>query len=493
MNARQDFGALAASGAMYTGLSQIIRVLLSICSTIVLARLLTPGDFGVIAMASPVMGFLLIFQDLGLNQATVQSESISNNQLDALFWLSVLVSATIAGVMLAISPGVAFFYHDIRAGYITAAFSLNVLIGGAALQHAALLTRRMSFGVAAAIDIATSTTAFLATVAFAFFVRSYWSIWLGAVVSICVSTSSLWIFVDWRPRFKFGFADSRNLIRFGANVTIFNLANFMHRNADNLMIARSWGAYQLGLYDRAYKLMTFPMQTINSPLSRVMIPILSRLRAEPQRLRRTYLLAIRAVLTVSVPGMAVAASISDRLVPFLLGNRWAAAGPIFFWLSLASLSSPLSNATGWLFISCGKTQAYARWGVFNACVTVTAFFVGLPWGAVGVARAYAICMTVIIPPLLYYWAPRGTPVSMTDLYRVQAEPFAAAAVTYVVVRQMSPHLTTPSLIGLSLPIAYTLVIALQASNERGRDALRTMAALAIRMATSLHDRLGRSS
>ena len=474
MNAPRGLGYRAVSGAAYTGVSQVLRVLLSMCSTIVVARLLLPGDFGVIAMASPIMAFLLIFQDLGLNQAVVQHDSITAQQLNAMFWLNIFGSAAIALVLLAISPAVAYFYHDARAGYITAAFSANVLLGGAALQHTALLNRKMNFALAGKIEIATAATSLVGTAAFAYFLRNYWSLWLGALFSTIVNVTLLWIFVDWRPRAKLDFTDTRSLVGFGANVTIFNISNFLHRNADNLLIARVWGAYQLGLYDRAYKLMTFPLQTINTPLGRVMVPILSRLQTDPQRYRRTFLLAIRAILILSVPGIAVAASMSDRLIPLLLGDRWASASPIFFWLSLAAFTSPLSNATGWLFISCGNTKPYAHWGIFSGAVTVTAFLIGLPWGATGVARAYAICMTLVIAPLLYLWAPRSTPVSTRDLYRVLAEPFAAAAVTFFIVKLISPHISTILLLCVALPISYGLAVAFQFSTGSGRLAFKTI-------------------
>jgi PST family polysaccharide transporter len=472
MKANKGTSGRAALGAFQIILSQGARVILTVSSTIAVARLLDPADFGVVAMAAPVMAFIWIFQDLGFNQAIVQRDTISDQQINAMFWIALIGSTAATAVMLLLSPAVGLFYGDIRAAHITAAFSANVLLAGTALQHSALLHREMKFGRLAAIDILAALVNFVVTVTAAYYLRNFWALWLGGFAGTTVNVILLWSLNKWRPKLHVSFSNIRNMVEFGANLTTFNLINFLHRNLDNILIARVWGAYQLGLYDQSYKLMMFPLQNISNPLARVMIPALSRLQNDPDRYRRTFLLALRVLLAITIPGIAVAASMSDRILPFLLGSQWADAGPIFFWLSLAALPQMVGNATGWLFISCGRARSLRNWGLFSGIVFVSGFVAGLPWGATGVARAYMLSMTLIIFPVLCVWATRGTPIATRDLYGVLIEPLGAAAITWVAVKYTTDYLPIWLHLALALVLSYSVALASQVATVRGRQAVR---------------------
>ena len=222
------------------------------------------------------------------------------------------------------------------------------------------------------------------------------------------------------------------MLGFGANLTGFNILNYLVRNVDNVLIARSWGAAPLGLYDRSYRLMMFPIQTINQPLSRLMLPALRRVRDDPVRYRRMFLLAIRTLSLISVPGIMAGAMCSREVVSILLGERWNDAGPIFFWLSLAAVTQPVSNATGWLFMSSDRSRAMMQWGLVSAPITITGFAAGLPWGAAGVATGYFLSQ-VICMPLLYAWSTRGTSVRASDLYATLLPTLVGGGIAWAVV------------------------------------------------------------
>jgi PST family polysaccharide transporter len=218
-----------------------------------------------------------------------------------------------------------------------------------------------------------------------------------------------------------------------------------------------WGPSALGLYDRSYRLMMFPLQNVNAPLGRVVFPILSQLQDEPERFRRSYLMILRVIMFATVPAIAVAGATSDRLIPFLLGERWSEAAPIFAWLSLTALLQPVSNATGWLFTSLGRGGALMKWGAFATCVLVAAFCVGVQRGPVGVAAAYFFAVAGLVP-LLFFWACRGTPVRTLDMYRLCIPPFVAAAITWAGVALVRDQLAMGPLLALSLVSAYALTL-----------------------------------
>lgn len=478
MNASKGVGHKAVSGTAYLGVAQIIKIVVSILSVIVTARLLDPAQYGVAAMVAPITGFILIFQNLGLNQAVVQSKTITDAQTNALFWVNIAASAIVSLVFLITSPLVGLFYGDIRPGQVMAASAATVLITGLSLQHTALLNRNMKFKQIAVVDIANAVTTLGATAISAYLLRSYWAIWIGAFCAAIVNGVMVWAYSPWRPSLKPSFAGIRSLVTFGANVTGFNLLNYIARNVDNVLIAKIWGAGPVGLYDRSYKLMMFPLTNINAPLARVMLPLLARLRDEPERYRNAFLLSVRALMIFSVPGVIAAASTSDRLVPFLLGERWAAAAPIFFWLSLAAITQPLSNATGWLFMSSGSSSRMLKWGLFSSVTTVISFVIGVRWGPVGVAMAYLIGQ-LLRTPILYSICTKGTSVRQVDLYGLTIVPILAGAPTFLLVKLVEPRLETLPLLIFAVAVSYTLNVSAQLTSTNGRQALNRIRELLV--------------
>jgi PST family polysaccharide transporter len=209
-------------------------------------------------------------------------------------------------------------------------------------------------------------------------------------------------------------------------VLSYNLSNFVARNLDNILIGWRAGPLQLGLYDRAYKLLQLPLQHLNNPAARVMVPVLSRLAADPTRYRSAYIRVTQQILLAALPGMVFMIATAETLVPTLLGAKWAGAAPIFVWLGIAGLHQPMSGTIPWLFVSQSRTSEYARWGLFNAVTCAAAFFSGLPWGALGVAIAYALSDVLIRLPALWWYVGRKGPVTTLDLCKL-AIPFAIAA------------------------------------------------------------------
>ncbi|WP_404338487.1 lipopolysaccharide biosynthesis protein [Sphingomonas sp. MMS12-HWE2-04] len=471
-------------------MTQVVRLILTVLSTIVISRLLSPDDYGVMAMAAPVVGFIVLFQDLGLGAATIQARTMSDEASNGLFWINMAASAAIFFALLLCAPLAAWFYGDIRAGYVTAASAAGVLLSGTALQHSALLNRDMRFGALSAIDIANAVVTFIGALIAAYVLRNYWALWIGTMAGTFVQVVLTWAVTPWRPRWKVSLAGIGQMARFGGNLTGFNVLNYIGRNADNVLIAKFAGSIALGLYDRSFKLMMLPLQTINGPLGRLMLPILSRLQDEPERYRRSFLLSVRAILLVATPGITVAVVTSDRLMIFLLGDKWAAAGPIFFWLGLASLFQPVANATGWLFISSGRGREMLRWGIVSTVTTLIAIVVGLQWGVVGVAMSLFVVL-VLRTPLLNAYCVQGTSVRTRDLYLVMLEPAIGAVAAALLVHAIGDLMSTAILLCVAMPLAYALGLLAHMLTPAGRALLASMFELATGVVGSAVGRIRR--
>jgi len=467
------FGRKAANSAVFLGLTQVVRIILTFFSTVVISRLLSPDDYGVMAMAAPVIGFIVLFQDLGLGSATIQARTMTPAVSNGLFWINMAASVAIFVALLLCAPLAAWFYDDVRAGYITAASALGVLVSGSALQHSALLTREMRFGILSIIDVANAVVTFVVALIAAYLLRNYWALWIGTMAGVLVQVLLTWMATPWRPSWKISLHGTGEMTRFGGNLTGFNVLNYVARNADNILIAKFAGSIPLGLYDRSFKLMMLPLQTINGPLGRLMLPILSRLRDEPERYRRSFLLAVRAIALAATPGITVAVAMSDRLMILLLGEAWAATGPIFFWLGLAGLLQPVSNATGWLFISSGRARAMFRWGVVSTVTTLIAIVVGLRWGVEGVAMSLFVVL-LLRTPFLNAYCVRGTSVRARDLYLVMLEPALGAVAAALLVHAIGGLVSTPVLLCVAMPLAYALGLLVHTLTSSGRALLATL-------------------
>lgn len=466
-------GRTASRGAALTVASQVAKVGLTFATTIVVARVLSADQYGVVAMVAPITGFLLLFQNLGLGQAALQSRTLTYEQSNAMFWLNMAASLAVALIMLALSPGVWWFYGDPRPAYVMAASGITVLLSGLRLQHTALLNRDLRFGALSRNDILAAAATAGATIALALALRSYWALWGGPVIGAIVSTIAIWRVSGWRPRWGFSLKGTRKLVSVGADVTGFNVVNFFARNADNVLIARVWGSEAVGLYDRSYKLMLLPLQNFNWPLGRVVVPSLLRLKDDPARYRAAFLRVIRAISLATVPGIAAAAIGSREVILVLLGERWEAAGPIFFWLSLAGVAQPMTSALGWLFMTSDRSRAMLYFGVFSSAVTLLSFFIGIGDGAVGVARAYFIGQALLIPPLLFY-CTRSTPISMGSLYAVMLPTPVAAAAAWLLVDGWRGELGLVPFLALTVAACYLLAFLAHAVTRDGRETLSTL-------------------
>lgn len=465
-----SLGKTSVAAALYVGVAQAFRIAMTLLSTVIVSRILLPGDYGVIAMAAPITGFIMMFQDLGINQAVIQARTITPQQSNSFFWVNMGVAFLTALLMVVLHPLVSIFYHDSRAGYIVAASAFTVVLTASALQHVALMNREMRFAAISIIDMASATCTLVVTIAAALWLRSYWALWLGAAMGAAVTAILMWSASRWRPSWRFSFRGIGAMLKFGSSLGGFNLLNFLSRNLDNVIIARARGSQEVGLYDNSYKLMMFPLQNISAPLGRVMLPVLVRLRDEPQRYRRAFLLALRALMVAAMPIIAISAAVSDQLIVFLLGEKWRAAGPIFFWLSLTGILAPVANATGWLFVTSGRGGAMFRWGIFSAIVTIGGFLVGIHWGAYGVALSLFVG-TLFRIPFLYSYSTIGTSLAASDLYKVMVAPLISGAITATLAVSLSTRLPITGLLAIVIPSGYVLAVLAQGCSRDGRELL----------------------
>ncbi|TGQ45503.1 MULTISPECIES: lipopolysaccharide biosynthesis protein [unclassified Mesorhizobium] len=461
-NPPPQFGRVALRGGLVTAGSQGFKMVIQFISVIILARLLVPEDFGLVASVGPIVAFVGLLQNLGLQQALVQRKDISDRQLNQVFWVSALVGLGSSVVVAALAPAIAAFYGDQRMLGITLASALPLLLGSIAAVPLALMNRHLQFGQLALNDVVTAAAGLLAAAIAAWAGMGYWSLVLGPAVAAVVALAAAWLVVRWTPSRPDLKVDG-DILSFGANLTGFNLVNFFSRNLDNILIGKYSGAIELGYYDRAYKLLLFPLQNITQPLTRVMVPLLSRIHEDKARFRDLYVRTNWMLAAVTMPGIAALTLTSDQVVALLFGPRWTAVAPIFAWLGIASLTQSVSSTTGWIFICQGKTKTMFQWGIYSSLTTVAAFIVGLHWGAVGVAAAYAISGYVLRVPVLAVLVHRVGPVTAGDFLIMQGLFIVSSLLAWLAYLGLPASLTGQSdllAVALALCLNYGLALVL---------------------------------
>jgi PST family polysaccharide transporter len=383
---------------------------LRLVSGVILARLLTPEDFGLVGMVTIVVSFVVPFSDFGLSLATVQKESVSHVEASALFWFNVAASALLALVIIAGSPLIAWWYGEPRVIPIAIVLSSCLMFAGLRTQHNALLRRHLRFGVVAIVDFGSTVVGIVAAISVAWVYSTYWALVTMYVVTGATLTLGFWLASAWRPGWPVGLRKVKGQLVFGSQCTGSQMALLVSRSLDNVLIGRWWGAAQLGLYARAYQLMLLPLLQITQPIGNVAIRTLSILQSDRERFQRYYCKALSAIAFAAAPLTVTAATLSDEIILLLLGPKWEGTSQLFKILAIVGLLEPIGATTGWILIATGRSDKLFRWGLLQAFLVVGSFFCGLPWGAIGVASAFAVCKSLVLVPSFWYTL-KDSPVS----------------------------------------------------------------------------------
>lgn len=404
-------------GGAVTIAAQASKFVLKLGSTAVLARLLVPEDYGLIGMATVIVGFVEYFKDLGLSAATIQQAKINHQQVSTLFWINVVIGCLVALVVALFAPAVALIYQEPRLRAITLCLAISFVFSGLTVQHQALLQRQMEFSSLAKIEIIAMINGIVGSIISAYYGAGYWSLVILQLFTVVSNAIGVWLFCRWRPGLPSRNANIGSMLNFGRDLTGFNIINYFSRNLDNFLIGRVWGAQQLGLYAKAYQLVLLPINQINVPVDRVALPALSRLQNDPERYQKYYGRALLAITFLGMPLVMFLCVSADKVILLLLGKEWLKAIPIFQFLIPAAFIGTFNLATGWVYQSLNRNDRQLRWGIFSSVLNVIIFVVAIKWGALGIAAAYGLSRIIIVIPAIVY-CYRGTWLKLADFFAI---------------------------------------------------------------------------
>lgn len=437
--AEDSLGASAANGAFIAMGGQAARMAINLATTMVLARLLAPGDFGLVAMAATITSFANLFVDLGLSTATIQRKEIDQSTVSALFFINLAAGLGFALLAIGVAPIAARLFGDDRVVPAIVGLSMPILLGAAAAQHRALLQRDMRWRALQRVDLGAHLVGAICGIVLACTTElGYWvlivQIWIWAAVGLLLS----WRESRWRPSRVDSWREARAALGMGLSLTGFNVLNYFHRQFDNVLIGWRFGSVELGYYTRAYGLFMMPLTAVTWPLMGALLPALSRAFPDPERWKRIYLSFIAPLVCLTAPLAGLLFLLAEPLVFGLYGQDWGPAVPIFRALAISILVQPIYSSGGLLYISAGRTAEKFKAGVLATVWYLAIYVAGLPHGAAGVALAYSLGVLVLVPAWLW-WATRGTALSLRLICGAAWPPIAATLAGVVGCVALSIH------------------------------------------------------
>ncbi len=424
LEASGPLAARAAQGVAWVAGARLGSQVVQFLASLVLARLIDPSAYGLVAIVWTFTGFAFLFSDLGLGSSLVQSPRITEGETSTAFYINAVAGLVLTGIVVLLRVPLANLFGQPRLAGLLALASVGFTIAISTVPTA-LLERQMKFGLVAAIDIGSSTLGFLISIACAVAGLGAYSLVIGPLAATGMTSIASLVAARWLPRARFSRASARRLFSFGGHLTGFNLINYWSRNADNLLLGRFAGPTELGFYNRAYMLMLMPINQVNGVLGRVLLPVFSSLQDDRERLRRGVLRVCRTSGVLVFPILFGLAGCAHNFVLVAFGPRWSGVVTLLTILAISGAPQVVAATSGLVCQAVGQTKLLSTWGNLSSISVVAAILIGLPWGAEGVAIAYAVRAYLLLP-LAFVPMRRAADIGTAPMLRAAALPFYAA-------------------------------------------------------------------
>ncbi len=396
---------------------------IGLLSTLILARLLTPGDFGVIAMAMIVVGLLEILAQTGVDLALIREPEPSREDFDSAWTLQILISLTIGILLFLIAPFAADAFSEPKIRPVIQALALRSAMSGFSNVGTIEFRRKLDFRMEFRYNIAKRLSNFMIIVIAAIVLRSYWALVIGMIMAQVVEVGFSYAFHPYRPRPCL--RKVKQLFSFSAWLVFYRTARFLSRRVDQFVVGGFAGTTFMGNYYIAYDLATSPTNELVVPMGRGLYPVYARLREEPGKLVEAYLKALGTVALLLVPlGFGLAAVAPDA-VPVVLGAKWRAAIPLVEILAVFGVFFGLSNTIEAVLTVIGRVRLLAALSFSQIGTLALALYLVAKYVGVDAIAAVRCAVAILTLPFVFLVLRRVLPVGIGATVRVLWPPFAA--------------------------------------------------------------------
>ncbi len=425
-----SLSAEAGRGVAWMTAGKTVAQFVGVGVSLVLARLLTPEDFGLLGMVVVLVGFLAVLSDLGLTAALIQREDLQERHRSSVFWLMCSVGFVLAGLLALSAPYVAAFYKEQRLTTLVRVLAIDFALWPFIAAQHAVLSRRMAFKAIAMAETVSVVVGGGVALTLALLKYGVWALVAKALASSAALLLTFWIASDWRPRFAFDRGAISDLFRFSSNLLGHNIVGYWSHQTDDLLIGRRLGATPLGLYTRAYSTVMLPVREVGTVLGRVMFPTLSKMQSEPKEMKRLYLRVVGATALLTFPAMAVLFVVAEPLTLVVFGDQWLGIVAVLRIYAVVGAFQAIASTVNWIYKACGRTDLMFRWGIVSSIVIVAAVLVGTQFGSIeAIALSYGIALVVLLSYPHFAIPGRLIGLSPMEVFKTVVGIAAAALLT----------------------------------------------------------------
>lgn len=458
-------GGLTALG--FRGISFAVQT----AAMIVLARLLSPDDFGLQGMLLTATAFLNLFKDAGLSVATVQREVITKEQATMLFWVNGTVGLVLAGVLILLAPVLVEFYREPRLLWMVTACAPVFICDALTVQHVALMCRALRFNRIALIDFATIIISCTIGVSAALLGFGYWALVATMISGPAIRLAFVWRALPWRPGRPVMASGLRSMLTTGRTVTLNQLVLYFAYNTDRSLLGRFWGAEALGFYTRAWQTTSVPLQQIYTSVGNLAFSSLSRMQSDVSTLCRSFLQGYGLLVSATMLIVVCSAIFAEEVIGFLFGSKWLSAAPVLRFTSPAILGHALIQPFGWFLQATDRAKRSLQMALVITPAIIIGIIIGLQGGIVGVAVGYSSALALMALPIIL-WAIHDTGITGSAYWCTVRPPLTAAmaaAGAGILFKALLHSTLTPVaflLAGLSLTCGVYAFVVLQFKQQR---------------------------
>lgn len=383
-------------GMKWTASSTIINTVLQLGQYVVLARLLSPNDFGLMSMILVIISFAQVFTDMGLGSAIIQKKNVTENQLSTLYWINIICGMIVFVLVYLSSPLVAGFYREdqlIAPLYLTSLVFLVIPFGQ---QFQYILQRNLEFDRLAKIEVMSIALGVISSIILALFNFGVFSLVWGQIITNLVKSLMLGIYgwTNWRPKLYFNLNDLKEFLSFGFYQMGSRIVSFFGSNMDNLLIGRFLGTEALGIYTIAYQLIIIPVTKINPIITKVAFPLFAIEQDANDKISKGFIEMSKLLSVITFPLLVGLLATAPVLVPVIFGEKWEASIPIVQILSVLGILRVLMHPNGSVLLAKGRADLAFKWDTVVAIVNGVVFMLVIPFGIIGIALSRVVISIV---------------------------------------------------------------------------------------------------
>lgn len=377
----------AAGAGLWSALDIVLRQVVQFGASVVLARILNPADFGLIALLGFFTNLSIVFVQGGLTTALVQRQHSGHDEENAVFWTNLIAGSFFALILIAIAPAVSRFYGYPLLNPLMYVAAAQVFLAALGAVQTALLTRTLRFDQLTKTGILSSLASAAAGVAAALAGWGVWALAVQLLTMTSVGTIAVWRVSDWRPAWHVRFASLRGVAGFGVHISLSSTLEVLYQNGFALVIGKVYGASDLGILNRAASVIALPTGIISQVIARTALPLFAARTHDPEALRRGFRMAISLAMLLSMPLTAGLAVLSDLVIVTVFGEKWLPAAPLLAIMALGATMLPLQILNLQLLLAQGGSRTFLTLEIRKKLLGTLFLGIGCFFGITGVATA----------------------------------------------------------------------------------------------------------